>query len=486
MKVLIASSEVVPFAKTGGLADVCGALAKELSKLGAEVSLCLPLYRSVLEGNFEIEPILEDLLIELGHYKLTADIYKGHLGNIDVFFVRKDEFYDRTYLYGTPKGDYFDNAQRFIFFSKAVISLSKALNIKWDIIHCNDWQTAIIPVILKIFYADHPLFKDTKTIFTIHNLGYQGVFPKDSFSLTSLPPHLFSIDGLEFWGNMNLLKGGIIFSDLITTVSPTYAKEIQTEGFGFGLDGVLRAHAHKLIGILNGVDYSEWDPERDTYIAANYSRGDISGKSRCKKDLLDEFHLHTGLAERPLIGMITRLATQKGIDLLIDAIDEIIEKEVGLVILGKGEKRYEDALRSISSRFKGKIGIRIDFDNGLAHRIEAGSDMFLIPSLYEPCGLNQMYSLKYGTLPIVYNTGGLADSIIEVDEDKGEGTGFKFYNYSKSGLCEAIDKAIRCFLNKGLWQRLIIQAMSCDFSWGRSAKEYLKIYQMLLSSKSPQ
>lgn len=484
MKILIVSSEIVPFAKTGGLADVCGALAKELSELGVEVNVALPLYRSVSAGDFRIEPILKDLPIELGHRKLTADIYKGNLEeNIGVFFVKRDEFYDRTYLYATPKEDYFDNAERFIFFSKAIIGLSKVLNIKWDIMHCNDWQTAIIPVILRIVYASDPLFKDIKTVLTIHNLGYQGIFPPDSFPLTLLPPHLFSIDGLEFWGNINLLKGGIVFADQITTVSPTYAKEVQTEEFGFGLDGLLRAHAHKLLGILNGTDYGEWNPETDPYIAAKYSKEDFSGKRYCKKDLLSEFDLPIELMERPLIGMIGRLATQKGIDLLANAIDDIIGKGAGLIILGKGEKRYEELLEVLASRHKGSIGVRIAFDHKLAHKVEAGSDMFLIPSRYEPCGLNQMYSLKYGTLPIAHHTGGLADTVVEVEENKGEGTGFKFYDYSKDDLIKAIDKAIRCFSNKELWQKLVIQAMSCDFSWSRAAREYLNVYQRLLNDQ---
>jgi len=485
MRVLITSSEIVPFAKTGGLADVCGALAKALSRLGVEVSLALPLYRCVSAGDFKTELIFESLFIELGHQRFTADIYKGHLTeNIDVFFVKRDEFYNRSYLYATPKGDYFDNAERFVFFSKVIIGLSKALNIKWDIIHCNDWQTAIIPVLLKAVYAEDPLFKDIKTVLSIHNLGYQGIFPADSFFLTGLPPHLFSIDGLEFWGKVNLLKGGIIFSDWITTVSPTYAKEIQTKEFGFGLDGVIGANTHKLSGILNGADYSEWSPETDPYILSRYSKKHLLGKTKCKEGILKEFDLSSKLMERPLIGMVTRLATQKGIDLLADAIDDIMAKGAGLVILGKGEERYEELLEALASRYKGKIGVKIAFDSIFAHKIEAGSDMFLIPSFYEPCGLNQMYSLKYGTLPVVYNTGGLADTVVEVDENKGEGTGFKFYDYSKDGLCKAIDKAIRCFSNKKLWQKLIIQAMSCDFSWSEAAKEYLNVYQRLLSSKS--
>lgn len=463
---------------------MCGALAKELSGLGVEISIALPLYGSVLASDFRIGPVLKHLSIELGRQTLTTDIYKGNLEGIGVFFVKRDEFYNRSYLYATPKGDYFDNAERFIFFSKAIIGLSKALNIKWDIIHCNDWQTAIIPVLLRTFHADDPLFKDTKTILSIHNLGYQGIFPPDSFSLTGLPSHLFSIDGLEFWGKVNLLKGGIIFSDQITTVSPAYAKEIQTEEFGFGLNGLLRAHAHKLLGILNGADYGEWNPETDPYIVARYSKEDLSGKRHCKKDLLSKFDLPVGLVERPLMGMVTRLAAQKGIDLLAEAIDHIMAREVGLVILGKGEERYEELLEKLASGYKGKMGVKIAFDNILAHKIEAGSDMFLIPSRYEPCGLNQMYSLKYGTLPIAHHTGGLADTVVEVEENGGKGTGFKFYDYSKDGLCKAIDKAISCFSNKRLWQRLIIQAMSCDFSWAKAAKEYLKVYQRLISSKS--
>jgi starch synthase len=482
MKVLSVSSEVAPFAKTGGLADVCSSLPEALSRSGVEVSVALPLYRSVLAGDFELEDVLEDVPVELGNQKLSADIFRGQLiDNVDAFFIKRDEFYDRSYLYAMPRGEYFDNANRFIFFCKAIFSFSKALNIKWDIIHCHDWQTAIIPIFLKTLYTDEPLFKDIKSLLTIHNFGYQGIFPAAIFPLTGLPPYLLSIDGLEFWGKVNLLKGGIIFADRITTVSPTYAREVQTKRFGFGLDGVLGDYAHKFSGILNGADYQEWNPETDPYIKSRYSKENLSGKIKCKEDILKEFNLSFECMKRPLIGMVARLAAQKGIDLLESAIDEIMANGVGLIILGEGERRYEEILNRISSRYRETMAVKIAFDNRLAHKIEAGSDIFLMPSRYEPCGLNQIYSLRYGTLPVVYHTGGLADTVIEAQEETGGGTGFKFYDYSTTGLSEAIDKAIKCFEKKEFWKKLVIQAMSCDFSWSRAAGEYLNIYRKLLS-----
>ncbi len=483
MRVLIVASEVFPFAKTGGLADVCGTLPEFLSRLGVEVSVAMPLYRCVLKNTQKIDPVLKGVPVELGTHQLTADIFHGLVAkDVDIFFIKRDEFYDRNYLYNSPGGEYFDNASRFIFFCKAIFALSRALNIKWDIIHCHDWQTSLIPVLLKTTYAVEPLFKDLKSILTIHNLGYQGIFPADTFSLTGLPPRLFSVGGLEFWGRVNLLKGGIIFADRITTVSPSYAKEIQTKDFGFGLDGVLRDYAHKLFGILNGADYSQWNPETDLYLESNFSKENLAGKAECKKDLLNECNLSSGLMEKPLVGMVTRLAAQKGIDLLCDAMDDIMKKGVGLIILASGEKKYENVINKFSSRYPEKLAVRITFDNHLAHKIEAGSDIFLMPSRYEPCGLNQIYSLKYGTLPIVFNTGGLGDTVIDVEEDKGEGNGFKFYNYSPGGLISVLDRAIRCFADKNFWRKLVVQAMSSDFSWSRTGREYLEVYRELVDN----
>jgi starch synthase len=482
IKVLFTSSEIAPFAKTGGLADVCGALPRSLVPLGVQPTLILPLYRTVKESGWDLTMVMEDLPVQVGDAQISADIYEGRLTDeIPVFFVQRDEFFDRSYLYGTSKGDYIDNAQRFCFFSRAVFALSEAFNQKWDIIHCHDWQAALIPVYLQALFSDHPLFAKTKTILTIHNLGYQGIFPRETFPLLGIPSRFFSIKGLEFWGKVNFLKGGIIFADHLTTVSPTYAKEIQTPEFGYGLEGVLKDQAAKLIGILNGVDYAQWNPEDDPYLEAHYTADTLTGKLTCKKELLRHCQLRDELAERPLLGVISRLAGQKGVDILCKVVDRLIASGAGLVVLGSGEKQYERLLVQLAQKYPKQMAVRISFDESLAHLIEAGCDIYLMPSLYEPCGLNQMYSLKYGTLPVVRKTGGLADTVVEVDVKKGKGTGFLFSAYDPDALWKAIEKALACFADKDLWGQLIRHAMAQDYSWSRSAGEYLKLYQGLKS-----
>jgi starch synthase len=481
LKVLFASSEIAPFAKAGGLADVCEALPKALVPLDVQPTLILPFYRSVKEGSWDLEVVIKNLPVQVGDAEIKADILQGRLTDeITVFFVQCDEFFDRAYLYGTPKGDYKDNAQRFCFFSRAVFALSEALGQRWDIIHCHDWQTALIPVYLKTLFSDHPLFSKTKSLLTIHNLGYQGVFPQEIFPLLGLPPHLFSMEWLEFWGKVNFLKGGIIFADQITTVSPTYAKEIQTPEFGYGLEGVLKDQTAKLTGILNGVDYAQWNPADDPHLTANYAPDDPKGKKACKEELLRRCDLSPDLMEKPLLGVISRLAGQKGVDLLAQVVERMMAEGVRLVILGSGDEKYERLLIKIAKKYPKQMSMTAAFDEALAHQIEAGCDIFLMPSLYEPCGLNQMYSLKYGTLPVVRKTGGLADTVVEVDSKKGKGTGFLFSAYDPDAFWKAIEKALWCFADKKLWSQLIQQAMAQDFSWSRSAGEYLKLYKRLI------
>jgi starch synthase len=482
IKVLLASPEIAPFAKTGGLADVCEALPKALVPLGVAPTLVLPLYRSVKQGKWELEKVLEALPIRLGADEIEATILRAWpTKDIPVFFVQQDDFFDRESLYGTSKGDYADNAVRFSFFSGAVLALAKALGQQWDIIHCHDWQTALIPVYLRVFYANTPPFSQTRTILTIHNLGYQGIFPAGDFPRLGLPAYLFATTGLEFWGKVNLLKGGILFTDQVTTVSPTYAKEILTPELGYGLDAVLQAKAGGVIGILDGVDYSIWNPEDDPLLAARYSRGDLSGKRACKEDLLRRCQLSPDLIERPLLGMTSRLAGQKGIDLVCQVADRVMAQGAGLVILGSGERRYTTLLTKTARKYPKQMAVNIVFDEALAHRIEAGCDIYLMPSLYEPCGLSQMYSLKYGTIPVVRHTGGLVDTVVEADPEKKKGTGFTFIDYHPDAFWKAIEKAMRCFADKELWQLLMRQAMAQDFSWSHSGGEYFKLYQRLLN-----
>ncbi|MDL1971236.1 MAG: glycogen synthase GlgA [Candidatus Desulfofervidaceae bacterium] len=481
MKILFITPEVSPFAKRGGLADVCASLPKALLKLGVQVDLIIPFYRCVKEQSVSFTKVAEDIPVTLGWRQLAADVYQTETKEgIRIFFIAREEFFDRPSIYGTNKGAYFDNAERYIFFNKAVLAFVEKIQEKWDIFHCHDWQAALLPVYLKTYYFGHPTFGLIKTVFTIHNLGYQGTFSAEVFPFTNLPPHLFSINGLEFWGQVNFLKGGIIFADALTTVSPTYAKEIQTAEYGFGLDGVLRVNVHKLKGILNGVDYSEWNPEIDPHIAANYSVSNLKGKDICKQDLIKTCGLPLDLEQKPLLGMVTRLVEQKGIDILLPVIERLIQKETSLVILGEGEKRLEEALKDIAARYPSQVCFNLGFDKTLAHKIIAGADMFLIPSKYEPCGLTQMYSLKYGTLPIVRNTGGLADTVTDADLDTGKGTGFKFDSYTPDALWDAIKRALLCYQeHKTVWHDLVQQAMTCDFSWERSAREYLALYKEL-------
>lgn len=474
MNVLIASPEAVPFCKTGGLADVVGALPKELEKLKVNVSLILPLYRIIKREGLKKMDL--SFTVPISDRTEEASIWKGKTGNnIPVYFIEKDKYYDRPELYQTAGGDYPDNAERFIFFSRAILEALKVINLKPDLIHCNDWQTAMVPIYLKTLYRDDPYFKKTASIFTIHNLGYQGIFWHFDMHLTGLGWEYFTPEGIEFYGKISLLKGGIIFSDIVSTVSKTYSKEIQTEEYGFGLDGVLTKRKADLYGIINGIDYDEWNPETDKSIPARYSLDNINGKTLCKKTLQREM----GLKERgsPLIGMITRLTSQKGLDILSDSIEYLMRLDLQLLILGEGEERYHRIISDISERYPHKVGLKIGFDNILAKKIYAGSDFFLMPSRYEPCGLGQLISLRYGTIPIVRKTGGLADTIKEFKPKRVTGNGFLFEVYSAEALLKAVKRALSLYQNKDMWKSLLHNAMSSDFSWGTSAKKYLSLYR---------
>jgi starch synthase len=481
LKIMLASSEVVPFAKTGGLADVSASLPAAMASLGHQVRIVMPMYRSVMEGAFEIKELEESLEVPFIGRILKIKIFYSEIApNLLIYFIKRDEFFDRTMLYGTSEGDYLDNPERFIFFSRGTIDLCNLIGFHPDVFHCNDWQTSLVPVYLKSLYKNDSFFRKARTVFTIHNLAYQGVFPKEYMSISALPSELFSIKGLEFYEKMNFMKGGIAFSDVITTVSEKYAQEIQTPEYGYGLDGVLRDRSGDIYGVLNGVDYTEWNPESDPYIDANYSAKDLSGREKCKAELMRIFKLK-GSEEFPIIGMTTRLADQKGCDILADAMDELMKMELFLVLLGQGDKKYEKQFAELGKRHKGRIGVKIAFDNVLAHKIEAGSDMFLMPSRYEPCGLNQMYSLKYGTIPIVRATGGLDDTVREFDPDTEKGNGFKFKEYSSKALIEAARKALAIYQNTESWLRLMKNAMKEDFSWKKSALKYEEIYNRALS-----
>lgn len=468
MNILFVSSEVFPFAKTGGLADVIGALPEAISKRGHNCSVILPFYKCVREKGFS--PLLlfkKDLF----------SLYRLKHGSVTVYFVEKDEYYGREQLYGTSKGDYPDNALRFGFFAKSVILSIPHIG-KLDILHCNDWQSALIPLYIKLFHKEDPDFKNTKTLFTIHNMAYQGLFEKRFMKPLDLPENLFHYKKLEFYRKLSFIKAGIIYSDAVTTVSKGYAREILTKEYGCGMEGLLNTREKDLHGIVNGVDYSVWNPETDKFIAARYNDKDLSGKIECKRDVLKEFEIGYD-PKRPLVSMITRLAEQKGIDLVADSMDKMLDLGVDFILLGLGDEKYNNIFKGLAKKYKGHVGVKIDFDNALAHKMEAGSDMFLMPSRYEPCGLNQLYSMKYATVPVVRAVGGLDDTIENFDPFTKKGNGFKFKDASSDALIKSLKDATFIFKNKELWNVLLHNGLSRDYSWDSSAEKYEALYSKL-------
>ncbi len=474
MHIAFAASECVPFAKTGGLADVVGALPRALAELGHQLTVYLPRYRQTKLT--DAKTVIRSITVPFDdQYRFCSVLDGGIRSGVQFYFIDYPPYFDRDALYGTPVGDYRDNAERFALYSRAVIEASKILGPP-DIFHCHDWQAALIPVLLRTLYEEDPAFQATGTVFTIHNIGYQGLFPPDTLPLLMLPWDLFTISKMEFYGRVNFLKGAIVFSDFITTVSRKYSQEIQTAEYGFGLEGVLRSRSSTVTGILNGVDYCEWSPQADKYIVAHYSPDDLSGKKLCREDLLPEFGVKGLRLEVPIIGIISRLAAQKGFDLLAQAADRLAREEMLMLVLGTGDKEYEDLFRRLARQFPGRFAVRIAYDDKLAHKIEAGADMFLMPSHYEPCGLNQIYSLKYGTVPIVRATGGLDDTVEPWDPQTRRGTGFKFTDYNEEALLAAIRQALDVFRERPAWEVLMRNGMAKDFSWTSSAKEYLRVY----------
>jgi len=481
LKVLFVASEGVPFAKTGGLADVVGTLPYALMELGVEVKVLLPYYGAVKQGKIPTAIVAENLEVSLSEpLNYDFDLMAPISPDYPFWFVARDEFYERSQLYGTPKGDYFDNLKRFAFFSAAVLPVCRAMDFHPDLIHCHDWQSALVPVYLRNRWAGEEILAGTKSILTIHNLAYQGLFPRNKFYLLGLDLSLFGMDGLEYYNQINLLKGGIIGADAITTVSPRYSQEIQTEEFGYGLQGVLRNRSADLHGILNGVDYREWSPETDKLLPANFSPKDLKGKAADKAALMEAFGLNKKLAKAPILAMISRLTDQKGFDLVAEVLPQFMALDLMVVILGTGEERYHRWLAAEAPKYKGKLGVMVAFDNKLAHLIEAGADMFLMPSRFEPCGLNQIYSMKYGTIPIVRETGGLADTVTPVGCPTEPGTGFVFSDYTPEAFLKAIHTALEAYKDQQLWLRIMQNAMSQDFSWKKSAQKYLELYKQLV------
>ncbi|MGR3318488.1 MAG: glycogen synthase GlgA [Candidatus Anammoxibacter sp.] len=478
MNIIFTSSEVAPFAKTGGLGDMVGALPKTLKKAGQDCVIFLPKYKEINDEKFGIKKIDKHITVPLFGKTIDAAIYKTYIDDIPVYLIENNEYYHRDGIYESNGKEHLDNAERFTFFSRGCLCAIKELRIKPDIIHCHDWTTGLIPVYLRTIYKNDAYFKETRTVFTIHNVVYQGIFESGKMEMMELPWDVFTHEGIEYHGKINLLKGGIAFSDFITTVSTAYANEIQTYEFGNGLDGILKHRSNVLRGIINGVDYDIWNPDKDQFIIKQFSGNDLSGKNDCKNDLLAEFELEFK-EDVPLIGMISRLDEQKGIDLLEEIIHDLMDMDVQMCLLGTGKEKFHKLFNGIANRYKGKAGVKLVFDDSLAHKIEAGADMFLMPSQYEPCGLNQLYSLKYGTIPVVRNTGGLSDTIKEYDSISGKGNGFKFDKYSGKEFLKAIQRAVETYNDKDDWLKLIQNAMNEDFSWERSAKEYLGLYEKL-------
>src|SRR6202142_4259449 len=475
MHIAFVASECVPYSKTGGLADVVGALPRALANLGHEVSVYLPRYRQTKLT----DPVTVVASITVpfdDEYRFASVVTAGSSAGIKFYFVDYPPYFDREALYGGPAGDYPDNAERFALFSRAVLEASKILGVP-HVFHCHDWQSALVPVMLRTLYSEDPAFREVGTVFTIHNMGYQGLFPPDILPLLMLPWDLLTMSKMEFFGQVNFLKGALVLSDYVTTVSKKYSQEIQTTEYGFGLEGVLRDRAATVTGILNGVDYDEWSPQADKFIAAKYSPHDLSGKAKCKQDLLQAFGIANVDTKVPVIGIVSRFAAQKGFDLIAQIMDRLAREEMIMVVLGSGDKPYEEMFQRINKQFPNKIAVKVAFDNAIAHKIEAGSDMFLMPSRYEPCGLNQIYSLKYGTVPVVRATGGLDDTIEHWNSRTGKGTGFKFADYTGEALLMTIKEALRAFRDQDSWQQLMRNGMGKDFSWMASAKEYIRVYE---------
>jgi starch synthase len=474
-RILMATSELTPFAQTGGLGAVLAALPQALAALGASVHVVLPAYRSIDWNTAAVEDG-GVLPVWTGGTTREIRLRTTRLGAVAVSFIVADEYFGRDHIYGGPTGDYPDNAERFAFLSRAALALAAHLDPAPDILHCHDWPTALAPVLARAggdAYRQSP-----RTVLTIHNLGYQGIFPAGVWPLLGLDWSYFTPRHLEFYGQINFLKGGIVSADMLTTVSRRYAEEILEPEHGHGLDGVLRERRQMLHGIMNGIDTTRWNPSNDPAIAAPYGPSNLSGKALCKAALQAAFGVRV-TPQTPLFGMVSRLADQKGLDILLAALPELLRLDLQLVILGAGDARYEAALTAEGRRTPDRLSVRIAFDDATAHQIEAGADAFLMPSRYEPCGLNQMYSLRYGTVPVVRATGGLADTVTDFDPATGRGNGFTFTPYTPEALLGAVRRALDAYRRPADWQHLVACGMAADFSWHTAAERYLELYRLV-------
>ena len=472
MRILMIASETAPFAKTGGLADVVAALPRALARLGHSVDVVIPLYRGIAAG----EPIGR-VTVPFGGQVAEAAVHAVGEAGVRTIFVGHAGYFDRDYLYGAVGRDYPDNPERFAFLSRAALEWAASSGARYDVIHAHDWQAGLVPVLLRQRIA--PALRGVSTVFTIHNLAYQGVFEASWLPRLGLGWELMDVTALEYWNRISFLKGGIVFSRLLTTVSPRYAREIQTPEYGSGFDGILRSRSADLVGIRNGIDYDQWDPARDPYLPEPFDATCLDGKAAAKRMVLEMFGLPADEhgRQRPLVGMISRLVDQKGFDLLAELVEDLPRLDASFVLLGTGERRYEDLWRALAARHPERIAARIGFDEAMAHRIEGGADLFLMPSRFEPCGLNQMYSLRYGTVPLVHATGGLCDTVRNCDSTTGSGTGFTFDEYSPQALLNTLRWALGVYEDRAVWRRMQVAGMREDFSWDASAREYVTIYE---------
>lgn len=474
VKILFVASEVAPYAKTGGLADVAGALPKALRKLGHDVRVVMPAYQGIL-SRFPFVSTGGSVQVPVGGFFEHADIWQGAMAGVPVYLIDHPEYFHRNGLYGTALSDFPDNAERFAFFCRAALELCKEIDFVPDVIHGNDWQCGLLPVFLRSVYQTDPFFASTGTLFTIHNLGYQGHFPPTLLKLFGLPAELNRIDGLEFYGAISLLKGGVVFSDVVTTVSDTYCREIQTPDYGHGFDGILRAQHNRLFGVLNGLDPDDWDPQQ--LPEHPFSPQDLTGKAACKRALQQELGLKVD-AKIPLIVMVSRLDRQKGFELIEDAWDAMMALPVQFALLGSGNRELEERFSVRARTHAGQFALTTGFNEDLSRRFYAGGDLFLMPSLYEPCGLSQLIALRYGTLPVVRSTGGLADTIVDPQHDAALANGFSFVPYTATALLYSLNRALQLFAANGQWQGMMRYAMAQEFTWQVAAHRYLELYRL--------
>jgi starch synthase len=477
LKLLMVASEAAPFAKTGGLADVIGSLPPALHALGHDVRLVMPWYRAVRTVTGNLRPSRRKLSIPMGGRIYQAGYRTADISGVTVYFIDVPELYDRPELYGEQGQGYPDNAERFALLSLASLELVRQIKFVPNVIHANDWQTGLVPVYLHQQSGRDPFFAKTGSLFSIHNLGYQGVFPLKTGRLLGLDESLLTTDGLEYHGQISLLKGGIRFADQVNTVSPTYCREIQTPECGIGLDGLLRSRADHLHGLLNGLDGNLWSPASDQALSHTYNPKELSGKAACKKSLQEELGLQVS-SNTPIVAMVTRLDSQKGIDLVLESWDKIMTRDLQLVILGSGNPDFERRLAETASFYPGQASVLLRFDDALSRRIYAGSDLFLMPSRYEPCGLGQLIALRYGSVPLVHATGGLVDTIFDPQGSSGQANGFVFHEYQRSSLLECLDRALATYAKPKRWRTLLLQGMTQETSWAHAAKQYEDLYRL--------